>query len=162
MPLTASKEDYIELIYRHQEMGGAGEMRITDLAGELACRLPTVTRTVQELTEDGYVQHEARGLVRLTEKGLLVARQLAHRHDDVLAFLEMILGVPQEQAESDACRIEHGLSAVTAERLHAFLNYIDALPREDRKHLREGVQRLVETKPAFVHITEIKVPGWRG
>ena len=52
-----------------------------------------------------------------------------------------MLGLPHELAETDACRVEHGLSAVTADRLHLFLNYIESLPHHERTKLRQAVQR---------------------
>lgn len=155
--LTSTREDYIEAVFRSE----AGQMRITDLANELGCRLPTVTRTVRALADEGYIAHEARGLVRLTEKGGRVARDIAHRHDDVVAFLEIVLGLSHDEAESDACQIEHGLSPVTAERLHAFLNFVDELPKRDREAMRRAAASGVRKKSAFPHLVDVKAQGWR-
>lgn len=155
--LTSTHEDYIELVYRGQQTHPEG-VRITDLADELGCRMPTVTRTVQNLVEEGYIAHESRGLVRLTEKGGVMARDIAHRHDDVIAFLELILGLNREQAEIDACLLEHGLSPLAAERLDAFLNYVEKLPAHSRKSMREAVRR---KSGSFKNLVDIKSHGWR-
>ncbi len=100
MDLTSTQEDYIELVFRMTEDGTEG-VRVSDLAEQLGCRMPTVTRTVQYLTEKGYLKHPHRKLISLTEKGAVVAREVAHRHDDVVDFLDIVLGVPREEAEKD-------------------------------------------------------------
>lgn len=161
MTLTATQEDYIESLFRRAKVGGKGA-RVTDLAEDLGCRLPTVTRTVQVLVEKGYFHHEARGLVSLTERGEAIAHDLAHRHDDAVAFLELILGLDHESAVMDACRLEHSLSKTAAARLHIFMNYIEALPARERQQLRKAVKDGAATEDVFAHLVDVKTPGWRG
>lgn len=161
MNLTATQEDYIEAIYRRQKERGGQGLRVTDLAQELGCRLPTVTRTIASLVEKGYLSHESRGLVHLTTKGDLMAQELAHRHDDLEAFLELMLGLPHDAAELDACRLEHSLSRLTAERLHALMNYVETLPSVDRQRLRQAVSKGAGQESPFAHLVDIKTPGWR-
>ncbi len=160
MALTSTHEDYIEIIWR-SEQERPGGVRVTDLARELGCRLPTVTRTVRALAREGLVEHESRGLVSLTTRGSRMAENIAHRHDDLVAFLELVLGLPRDKAETDACRMEHGLSPLAAERLHVFLDHIEDLPARTRKKLLDATQG-GRRKPAFLHLAEVKTPGWRG
>src|SRR3990172_4366263 len=101
MTLTPTHEDYIEAVYRRHARAPSG-VRITDLARDLGCRLPTVTRTVRHLTDHGLLRHEARGRVHLSPAGRTLAREIAHRHDDVAAFLSELLGLPQKQVAVDA------------------------------------------------------------
>ncbi len=159
--LTSTQEDYIEIVFRRQEETGGEGVRVTDLADALGCRLPTVTRTVQALADAGYFSHKSRGLVRLTRKGHSLARDIAHRHDDVVAFLHLILGLSSDDAEADACQIEHGLSPLASERLHAFLNHVEQLPARVRKTMSDAVRRGIRKETAFPHLLDIKVPGWR-
>lgn len=159
--MTSVREDYIEIVFRAQQGSEAEGMRVTDLAEALGCRLPTVTRTVRSLADEGYLAHESRGLVRLTQKGLDVARDIAHRHDDVVAFLTLVLGLSSEQADADACQIEHGLSPLAAERLHAFLNYVDDLPQRDRQAMKRAVTRGANKETVFPHLIDVKAQGWR-
>lgn len=158
--LTSTQEDYIEIVFRRQEKSADG-VRVTDLADALRCRLPTVTRTVQALADAGYFDHKSRGLVRLTRKGHAIARDIAHRHDDVVDFLHLILGLTTEDAEADACQIEHGLSPLASERLHAFLNYVEQIPARVRRTMSEAVKKGVRKKSTFPHLEDIKAPGWR-
>ena len=124
--------------------------------------MPTVSRTIQQLVEKGMVNHEARGLVKLTAPGEAIAQDLIHRHEDVVAFLELLLGLPRELAELDACRVEHSLSKLTTQRLHALMNYLESLPASDRNRLRTAVKRSSEKEPTFHHLVEVKMHGWRG
>ena len=138
MELTSTQEDYIEIVFRLIQERKEG-VRVSDLAEQLGCRMPTVTRTVQYLTEHGYFDHPHRKLITLTEKGAKVAEEIAHRHDDVVDFLHLVLGVPSVEAESDACVLEHGFSPLAAERLHRFLLYFEQLPVSERKRLQAFV-----------------------
>lgn len=158
MSLTSTHEDYIEAVYRRISSDHDG-VRVSDIAEDLGCRMPTVTRTVRHLVTEGYFEHESRGLVRLTSKGEAMAKDIAHRHDDVVAFLHLMLGLTEDQSESDACQIEHGFSPLGAERLHRLLNYFETLPSHQRKALREAVQKGEDDQ--FSNLQEVKGSGWR-
>ena len=160
MILSAIQEDYLEAIYRLSR-GNQG-VRSTDIAERLGCRLPTVTRTVRKLAEMKLIEHESRGLVALTRRGLLAAEEITHRHADSVAFLVNILGLSKEKAEEDACQIEHGLSPLAAQRLHEFLEYIENLDERDRKVIDEFARRVSSTASDFEHLPKSKTAGWRG
>lgn len=123
--LTKTREDYLEAVLNFTER--AGEVRITDLANTLGCRLPTVTRTVQAMVADGWLLHEARKGVRLTRHGRAVALELAHRHDVTVRFLTLVLGFAPEAAEAEARRLEHGFSAFCYDRFRAWLEHLESL-----------------------------------
>lgn len=159
--LTPTQEDYIEAVYRRRQEGDSKGTTVTELAKELGCRLPTVTRTVRLLVAKHMVVHPARGRITLTERGRAVAEEIAHRHDDTVAFLEIILGLPADLARSEACRLEHSLSKMTAERVHRLMNYVEELPASERMKMRRAVQGRPNAAGAFTHLTEVKVAGWR-
>ena len=160
MDLTSTHEDYIELVFRHEKRHNSG-IRIRDLAQELGCRMPTVSRTVKALAEAGFFNHESRAEVTLTEKGEKLASEIAHRHDDVLSFLQLVLGLDQDEAEACACKLEHGFSPLAAERLHAFMDYVESLPLRERQKLQQKVGQHSQ-KQVFNHLVETKAQGWRG
>lgn len=157
--LTASQQDYIEVIYRLEQTGV--RVRVTDIAAELGTRLPTVTRAVQRLTRLNLVSHIERGDVALTDAGRRIANEVAHRHDDLVRFFVSYLGVSKRLAEADVCQIEHGLSATTAQRFHEFLEYIENLPEETRRHISRFVDRASGGRKDFRNLPEHKVTGWR-
>lgn len=170
MELTSTHEDYLEIVYRRAGRDAANGIRVTDLAEDLGCRLPTVTRTVRFLAGLGVLRHEARGLVYLTPRGRTLASEIAHRHDDIVAFLEIVLGMPRSAAFRDACRIEHGISPMAAERLHWFMQYVESLHETEREMFRAAARgergakrgrRRGNPKRSFRHLIPVRAEGWR-
>jgi DtxR family Mn-dependent transcriptional regulator len=163
MRLTAIQEDYLEVVYHLSGVDdGSGGVRATDIADRLGCRLPTVTRTIQKMVDAGFFEHEARGLVRLTGHGRSLAEDIAHRHIDTVAFLVKILGLTEDQAERDACQIEHGLSPLAAQRLHEFLEHVKDLDPAERRILTKFARTASLTATNFPHLIETRTAGWRG
>ncbi|MCA9519874.1 MAG: metal-dependent transcriptional regulator [Myxococcales bacterium] len=158
--LTPTQEDYIEAIQRISDEYET--VTVTALAERFGCKLPTVTRTIKRMVEAGYVAHEARGAVTLTREGRRIAHHLVHRHEDMVRFLELVLGLESEQAELDACQLEHGLSALTAQRLHHFLEHLERLPEVQRERLLAFKGRDLDEAPDFETIPDSKQIGWRG
>ena len=154
--LTAAQEDYVEVLFRHGKNG----LRVTDLADYLGCRLPTVSRTVATLVDLDICLKKDRGSIFLTQTGKKLGEQIAHRHDDIVFFLNKVLGVNDTQANDDACRIEHGLSALSAQRLHAFLESYESLPQRIRDQLRHDIE-LGANDNSFSSINSQEVRGWR-
>lgn len=152
--LSSSLEDYLETIHRLERE--LGEVRASDIAERLGVKRPPVTRAIQSLRTEGYVYHEARREVRLTELGRKMAAALSHRHADIAYLLEEVLGVSAEVAEADACQLEHGMSAETAQKLHEFLEHYMKLSEEVRGRLRPG-----KAAAAFDHLPGGKSAGWR-
>lgn len=154
--LTPSKQDYLEVIWLLGERGRE-PVSVSRIAERLGVKLPSVTRTVQSLRKAGYLSHEPRGLIELTESGRRLAEMLHHVHRDLMQFLTEVLGVPEELAETDAAQIEHCLSSVTAQRLHQWLVMLEKLDPDDRPVLQAG-----RTKDdLFKGLPENPSAGWR-
>ena len=117
--LSSSREDYLEAILALTEDSGA--VRVTDVAQRLGIAKPSVTEVVAALRDRGLVTQQRYGRILLTPEGLLEARRVRRRHLVLRTFLRDVLGVPGEQSETDACQIEHVVSAETMERMVAFL-----------------------------------------
>ncbi len=152
--LSTAQEDYLETILQLERE--TDQVRISEIAQRLGIRLPSVTRAVQALNKLGYVDHEVRRSVRLTEKGRLLAAALSHRHADLYGLLTAVLGVSPEVAEADTCQMEHGISPETAQRLHEFLEHLDVLDATTRQSL--------QAKPvtdAFEFLPDGRGAGWR-
>ena len=106
------------MIEREQDESG---VRITDIAKKLGVTKPSVIRSIKNLASEGFVTQESYGDIYLTEKGRLKAGQVLGRHKVIRTFLEEILGVDPEQADADACKIEHVVSSETMEKLSSFI-----------------------------------------
>ena len=146
--LTAAQQDCLEAAWL--VAGPDGQARITDIAAELGTRLPTVVRSVARLKQLGLLRQSNREPVELTARGSELASQLAHRHRDLAEFLHKVLGVDAQTAHSEACTIEHGVSADTAMRLHRFLEKWNELDPAMRRRLRAGRSRSGESLFAMI------------
>lgn len=159
--LTPTQEDYIETVYLLETSIGSGGVRVTDVARELGTRLPTVTRTVQKLCMLGYLKRsDGRGIV-LSARGLKIAREILHRHRDLVWLFTDLLGLPRRQAEKDACQIEHGVSSRTAQRLHEFLEYVSGLNPRKRGIFEKFKREASGGKRNFKNLPDGKPRGWR-
>ena len=102
-----SGEDYLEAILRLQLENGF--VRSVDVAHKLAVSRPSVSRAMGLLEKDGYIEFSMGNMIKLTEQGQKVAEDIYGRHKLLTAFLQKITGVPEDQAEENACRVEHDI-----------------------------------------------------
>ena len=90
---------------------------------------PSVSRALSILKKDGYVEVDGEGAITLTSKGLAIAETMYTRHT-VLSQMLMELGVDEETATEDACRIEHVISEKSFAAVQAHLEQVTKM-RED-------------------------------
>src|SRR5699024_176098 len=127
---TPSMEDYIEQIYNLIETKGYA--RVTDIAEALLVHPSSVTKMVQKLDKDGYVDYEKyRGFI-LTDKGNKIGERLVFRHELLEDFLE-IIGVDKDNIYDDVEGIEHHLSWDAIDRIADLVTYF----REDEDRIKE-------------------------
>ena len=100
-----------------------GYIRSIDIADKLGVTKPSVTYATKRLRENGYITMDKDGLITLTEQGMAIAASMLDRHPTLTRFL-MALGVDEETAESDACKLEHDLSQTSFDAIcrHAWKN----------------------------------------
>ena len=132
--LTASHEHYLRAIWEVRTRRGYA--RLADVARELGVSAPTLSVGLRGLESRGLVIHDDRRFLNLTPHGERLAREVHHRFAVMSAFLRDVLGIPEEQALSEACLLEHNVSARTAERVLDLIK----LMRDDGE-LREFFQR---------------------
>ena len=113
-----SGEMYLETIYVLS--GKKPRVRSIDVAEEMGFSKPSVSRGVSILKRDGYLTVDEAGNLVLTEFGLALAKKIYERHT-VLTEMLVKLGVSEEVAEEDACKIEHVISDETLEAVKAYL-----------------------------------------
>ena len=113
------EEDYVKAIYVLSR--SMGRVTVGALAGFLDVKPPSVSEMVTKLVGEGVVSHRPYGTVELTGRGEQLARSLLKRYHTIYRFLRAI-GVPENAAERDSCRIEHYLSPVTVWRMEEFVN----------------------------------------
>ena len=102
-----SGEDYLEAVLRLQKEKGIA--RSVDVAKKLGVSKPSVSRAMGILEANGYITVGDIGSLEFTEKGLQKAEEVYSRHVLLTKFLQKITGVSEEQAEVNACKIEHDI-----------------------------------------------------
>jgi Mn-dependent DtxR family transcriptional regulator len=118
--LTASMEDYLEMIYRLSR--NTGFTRITELSEALNVQPPSATKMVQKLGELNVLKYEKYGVIILEQQGEALGEALLRRHNIIEAFLKM-LGVSEPLILSEVEKIEHTISADTIRCFEEFLNF---------------------------------------
>ena len=119
MKIYQSAEDYLETILFLQEKNGY--VRSVDIAQDRGLSKPSVSVAMKKLRENGYIQMDRDGSIKLLEPGYEIARRTAERHH-LLTSLFIALGVDPETAEDDACKIEHDLSGETFDRIKDYVS----------------------------------------
>lgn len=117
--LTSSSQDYLEAILELESDNQP--VRSIDIAEKLEVSRASVNRAMGVLKELGHVQQERYGDVLLTVSGRNAAKSVKQRHIALKGFLTTVLGVSEEVAEGDACKMEHSVSEETLEKLNEFM-----------------------------------------
>ena len=107
MTIRESAEDYLEQILMLLEK--KGHARSVDIAAGLNVSKPSVSVAMKKLRENGYITMGEDNCISLTDKGYAITRRIYDRHQVLTRFFVQ-LGVPEDIALEDACRIEHDIS----------------------------------------------------
>ena len=115
MNLSKSSEDYLEAIYQIYLTNT--KIKSVDIANMLNVSKPGVNKALKILIENGLITKQSYGEIHLTEQGIISAKQIYFKHNTIKSFL-IYLGVDQEIAEEDCCKIEHVISNQTLEKIN--------------------------------------------
>ena len=114
MKILESAENYLETILILERR--LGRVRSIDIVNELSYSKPSVSVAMKKLREDGYIEIDENGYIVLLPKGRQVAERMYERHT-ILTECLIRLGVPDELASLDACKIEHVISEESFEAI---------------------------------------------
>lgn len=114
MGLHESGENYLETILMLENE--TGFVRSVDIAERLNFSKPSVSRAMGILKADGYITVEQGGRIVLTDSGRREAERIYERHVILTKYL-ISIGVDEETAAKDACRMEHVISVETFDRM---------------------------------------------
>lgn len=118
---TYRMEDYLEIIY--ELVQHKGYATLADIAEYLNVRPPSVTTMMRRLDQSGLLNYEKSRGIRLTEKGMDIAKIMHDRHSLLSEFLKMI-GVNEKIANEDAESMEHHLHPQTMLRLTELMHIL--------------------------------------
>ena len=107
MIINESAENYLETILVLSKK--LPVVRSVDISNELGFKKSSVSITMKNLREKGHITVTDAGYIYLTESGKQIADMIYERHELLSSWL-VRLGVPEEIATEDACRIEHVIS----------------------------------------------------
>ena len=107
MSLLESGENYLEAILMLSE--SQDSVHAIDIVSKLNLSKPSVSIALKKLKEDGYITIDHNNHIHLTDSGLEIANKIYDRHK-LLTSILIKLGVSEDIAEDDACKLEHDLS----------------------------------------------------
>lgn len=114
MKIHESAEDYLERILILKKENG--KVISIDIANSMNYSKPSISRAMKNLRENNYIVVNSLGEIDLTEKGEKIANRIYERHTLLTKYF-MSLGVSEDIARSDACKIEHDMSDETFEAI---------------------------------------------
>lgn len=123
--LTASMEDYLEMIYRLSME--TGFTRIHDLSEALNVHPPSATRMVQKLGELNLLKYEKYGVIILKEEGKKLGELLLKRHNTIETFLRLF-GISDGKILVETEKVEHTISHETTKCFEEYISFIKENP----------------------------------
>lgn len=125
--LTPTMEDYLEAIYNISQEKRV--VRVKNIAKRIGVKMPTVTNMLKSLSQKGFIDYEKHEFLELTSEGRKVGKEIDRRHHVIRSFLTDILKIDSVVADAEACKMEHGMSTETLDRLIQFIDFIQICPR---------------------------------
>ncbi len=125
--LTPTMEDYLEAIYSISKERRV--VRVKNIAKKIGVKMPTVTNMLKSLSQKGFIDYEKHEFLELTSEGRKVGKEIDRRHKIIRNFLTDILKIDSVVADAEACKMEHGMSTETLDRLTQFIDFIQTCPR---------------------------------
>ena len=107
MSIQESGEMYIETIYVLTK--SSDKVRSIDVCESMGYSKPSVSRAIGILKRNGYISVDSSGYITLTDSGIAAAERIYERHTILTKFL-ISLGVSEDTASNDACKMEHIIS----------------------------------------------------
>jgi DtxR family Mn-dependent transcriptional regulator len=132
--ITPTMENYLEAIYNLAKEKRV--VRVKDIANRLGVKMPTVTSMLKALGDRGLIDYEKYEYIELTAKGSDAGSDIDQRHQILKRFLTEMLKIDLDQADVDACKMEHAISPTTLDRFTEFMRFIEDCPRGGKDWLR--------------------------
>ncbi len=118
--LTASLEDYLEVICNHADSNKS--IRAIDISKKLDVSRASVTEALKKLANKGFINYGRYDSITLTESGKEIAKSVISKHTVLQTFFEKILGLPEKEASENACKIEHVITDNAFRKISEYIN----------------------------------------
>lgn len=124
--LSASLEDYLEVIYNSIKYNES--VKAVDIARELNVSRASVTEALNKLADKGLINYGRYQTITITDMGSKIAEEVVNRHSSLSSFFEKVLCASRLEAEENACRIEHIISAELLDKIEVYAKFAAARP----------------------------------
>ncbi len=141
--LSENMEDYLEVI--HALSKDKGVTRVSEIAEKMDVKSPSVNAAMKILADRNFVVHEKYGFVSLTPEGKRLAAAVQKKHDILYKFLTKFLMVTPEQADREACSIEHAISEETFDRFVRFFTFLESSASTEKPRLLKNFEVYLRT-----------------
>ncbi len=120
--LSSSLEDYLETIYNEVEKNGFA--KVTDISNILNVKKASVTGALNNLLAKKLINYEPYSAITLTQEGEKVAKEILKKHKIMTDFFSKLLYLSSDEADENACKIEHVMSEEMFDRITKFSVFI--------------------------------------
>lgn len=117
---SESKEDYLELIYELSQKNV--NFKAVDIAKKMNISRASVSEALKKLADHGFIIYEKYKPAVLTEKGLDVAKKVMYKHNILFSFFKDTLNLSNEDAQINACKIEHVITDSAFLKIETIVN----------------------------------------
>lgn len=118
MTINESAENYLETILMLSKK--LPVVRSVDIANELGFKKSSVSIAMKNLRENQHITVSDAGFIFLTDSGKQIAEMIFERHELISGWL-ISMGVSEETALEDACKMEHVISQESFEAIKKFI-----------------------------------------
>lgn len=118
--LTASLEDYLEVISNYVD--SERNIRAIDISKELNVSRASVTEALKKLALKGFINYGRYDVISLTDSGKKIAQDIVSKHNILQSFFENVLGLSENEASENACKIEHVITENAFNKISEFMD----------------------------------------
>jgi len=133
--ISSTLEDYLRVILEFQQEKRFA--RVSDISTSAGVAKSAVTAALQSLSAKGLVHYQTYQPVTLTDEGKQRAEEILLRHRIILDFLENVLAIEGDEAESIACDMEHAIKPPALEKFVCFLAFVGTRSRKGKDWMKD-------------------------
>lgn len=120
--ISKSLEEYLKTMYILKKQNG--DIRVTDIANNMNCSKPSVNKAINNLKDNNLINYESYGTIELTCDGENLAKKILEAYDIGYVFLKDVLGLPEENAKSEAEKLKSVLEDNTLNNLARYVHKV--------------------------------------
>ena len=120
--VSKALEQYIKTIYVLKKQNG--NIRVTDIANKMNCTKPSVNKALHILKNNGLINYETYGTIKLTVEGEKLAKKVLEAYDIVYLFLKEVLNMENEKAHNEAEKIKSTIDDETLNKLAKYVHEV--------------------------------------